>query len=114
MLIAIIAYGIWKWINLQRRKKHLINIVGAIHNLRIPKQDMLKLQQSDEHQKSSIHQSLSERICNHLKFNAIAMDLKLKPAAENAEPSGETNVQLDMFLADPVAQPTEETHAKSA
>lgn len=124
VLIAIIAiaYGVWKWIDLQRQQKHWMNILGTVHNLKIPKQEILTMQQWNEHKKSATHQSLPEFICNYLKFNVVAMNIKLKPAAQDtvsanmASPIGPstmpqaTNVQLDVFVLE---QPTEEIHAKA-
>lgn len=117
MLIALTAaaYGIWRWMNVQRQTKQRINVLGVVHNMRLPKQDILPIQPSVESKKSAAyHRSLAEFMCNHLKYNEVAMKLNLKPIAKNAYPSQETNVQLDMFLSDPVAQQTKEMHAKSA
>lgn len=99
-----------------------MNILGTVHNLKIPKQEILTMQQWNEHKKSATHQSLPEFICNYLKFNVVAMNIKLKPAAQDtvsanmASPIGPstmpqaTNVQLDVFVLE---QPTEEIHAKA-
>lgn len=86
------------------------------------KKEILTMQQWNEHKKSATHQSLPEFICNYLKFNVVAMNIKLKPAAQDtvsanmASPIGPstmpqaTNVQLDVFVLE---QPTEEIHAKA-
>lgn len=108
VLIAIVAvaYGIWKWMNLQRQQKqnHEINIVGALHNLRIPKQDLLAMR----NKKLANYQSLAQFMCNHLKSNKVAMNVKLRPIAKN--PSQKTDVQLNMAMT----QQTKETHSKPA
>lgn len=76
--------------------------------------------------KSPKHQSLAEFICNNLKCNATVMNMRFQPVAKDTDHSSvmpsttdssqETNVQLDVFLSDSMAQPSKEndSHAKSA
>lgn len=85
----------------------------------------------EHNEKSANPQSLAEFICNHLKSNAVAMDMRFEPVAKDTDSatirlsaapsknhfSQEADVKLDVFLLDPKAQSTTEPtelHAKSS
>lgn len=82
------SYGIWKWTIFQRQKQHRLNILGAVHNLRIPKQAILTKEQSG---KLAAPQSLAEFVRNNLNLNAVAMNVRFTPVAKDADTAHATS-----------------------
>lgn len=83
-------------------QSHWIHIFGSVYKLNLPKEDILTVQQWEEHKKSAIFKSLLSLIIDDMKFKVSELNVKLVRSKNN-----EQNRIIEPFISSRIIQQTQ-------
>lgn len=83
-------------------QSHWIHIFGSVYKLNLPKEDILTVQQWEEHKKSAIFKSLLSLIIDDMKFKVSELNVKLVRSKND-----EKNRIIEPFISSRIIQQTQ-------
>lgn len=83
-------------------QSHWLHIFGSVYKLNLPKEDILTVQQWEEHKKSAIFKSLLSLIIDDMKFKVSELSVKLVRSKND-----EQNRIIEPFISSRSIQQTE-------
>lgn len=83
-------------------QSHWIHIFGSVYKLNLPKEDILTVQQWEEHKKSAIFKSLLSLIIDDMKFKVSELNVKLVRSKND-----EQNRLIEPFISSRIIQQTQ-------
>lgn len=83
-------------------QSHWIHIFGSVYKLNLPKEDILTVQQWEEHKKSAIFKSLLSLIIDDMKFKVSELNVKLVRSKND-----EQNRIIEPFISSRIIQQTQ-------
>lgn len=83
-------------------QSHWLHIFGSVYKLNLPKEDIVTVQQWEEHKKSAIFKSLLSLIIDDMKFKVSELNVKLVRSK-----SDEQNRIIKPFISSRIIQQTQ-------